>query len=122
MSGVAGGWWWAGAVGTGAVGVAVQVDDVGVVDESVDRGCGDDIVAESFTPPARPVRPRASEFSGNATALILVQAGLVFAPVPPVGRAQRKPAGTLRDAVRLLSGRVGEHIARGAWFAAKEGA
>jgi len=27
-------------------------DDFGVVDESVDHGCGDDFVAEDFTPAA----------------------------------------------------------------------
>ena len=38
------------AVGAGAVGVTVQGDDVGVVDEAVDGGDGDDVVAEGFAP------------------------------------------------------------------------
>ncbi len=33
-------------MGSGAVGVAVQGDDVGVVDEPVDGGCGDGLVTE----------------------------------------------------------------------------
>ena len=32
------------------VGVALEGDDVGVVDEPVDHGCGDDVVAEHFAP------------------------------------------------------------------------
>ena len=35
-----------------SVGVAAEVDDVGVVDEAVDHGGGDDVVAEHFAPPA----------------------------------------------------------------------
>ena len=35
-----------------SVGVAAEGDDFGVVDESVDHGCGDDLVAEDFTPAA----------------------------------------------------------------------
>jgi hypothetical protein len=34
------------------VGVAAEGDDFGVVDESVDHGCGDDFVTEDFTPAA----------------------------------------------------------------------
>jgi len=37
-------------VAAGAVGVAVEGDDVGVVDEAVDGGGGDDVVAEGFAP------------------------------------------------------------------------
>ncbi len=33
-----------------SVGVAFEGDDFGVVDEAVDHGGGDDIVAEDFTP------------------------------------------------------------------------
>jgi hypothetical protein len=32
------------------VGVALEGDDVGVVDEPVDHGCGDDVVAEDLAP------------------------------------------------------------------------
>jgi hypothetical protein len=35
-----------------SVGVAAQVDDFGVVDETVDHGGGDDVVAEDLTPPS----------------------------------------------------------------------
>ena len=41
--------WW-GAVGSGAVGVTVKGDDVGVVHQAVDGGAGDDVIAEGFTP------------------------------------------------------------------------
>jgi hypothetical protein len=34
------------------VGVAAEGDDFGVVDESVDHGGGDDVVAEDFAPAA----------------------------------------------------------------------
>jgi len=34
------------------VAVAFECDDVGVVDETIDHGCGDDIVAEDFAPAA----------------------------------------------------------------------
>jgi hypothetical protein len=35
-----------------AVAVALERDDVGVVDEAVDHGCGDDVVAEDLAPAA----------------------------------------------------------------------
>lgn len=35
---------------SGAVGITFDGDDLGVVDESVDGGCGDDFVAEGFAP------------------------------------------------------------------------
>jgi hypothetical protein len=35
---------------SGAVGVSFQGDDVGVVDEAVDGGCGYDVVAVGFAP------------------------------------------------------------------------
>src|SRR5664279_4561878 len=41
---------WPGSVAAGAVGLAVQGNDVGVVDEAVDGGGGDDVVAEGFAP------------------------------------------------------------------------
>jgi hypothetical protein len=41
------------AAGAGAVGVAVEGEDFGVVDESVDHGCGDDVVGEGFAPSIR---------------------------------------------------------------------
>lgn len=44
-------WWWSGSVGAGAVGVAVERDDVRVVDEAVDGRGSDDIVAEGLAPP-----------------------------------------------------------------------
>ena len=44
---------WAAEVSVfGAVAVAFEGDDVGVVDESVDHGGGDDVVAEDFSPAA----------------------------------------------------------------------
>lgn len=46
----AGRWWRSGSVGAGSVGVAVQGDDVGVVDEPVDGRGGDDVVAEGLSP------------------------------------------------------------------------
>src|SRR5450756_2774922 len=42
--------WWPGAVRAGAVGVAVQGDDVGVMDEAVDGRRGHDVVAEGLAP------------------------------------------------------------------------
>src|SRR5665811_935674 len=42
--------WWSGAVRSGAVGVAVQGDDVGVVDEAVDGRGRDDVIAEGLSP------------------------------------------------------------------------
>lgn len=40
------------ASGAGAVGVAGEGEDFGVVDEAADHGCGDDDVGERFAPPA----------------------------------------------------------------------
>ena len=40
---------WLATVAAGAVGVAVEPDDVGVVDEAVDGRGGDDVVAEDLT-------------------------------------------------------------------------
>jgi hypothetical protein len=37
-------------VGAGSVGVSVQGDDVGVVDEAVDGRGGDNVVAEGLSP------------------------------------------------------------------------
>lgn len=34
----------------GAVGVAGEGEDLGVVDEAVDHGCGDDVVGEGLAP------------------------------------------------------------------------
>lgn len=36
----------------GAVGVAGEGEDLGVVDEAVDHGCGDDVVGEGLAPAA----------------------------------------------------------------------
>jgi hypothetical protein len=33
-----------------AVAVSFECDDLGVVDEAVDHGCGDDVIAEHFAP------------------------------------------------------------------------
>ena len=40
------------AAGAGAVGVAGEGEDLGVVDEAVDHGCGDDVVGEGLAPAA----------------------------------------------------------------------
>ena len=49
-------WWWRWGSGRGRgsepVGVAFQGDHLGVVDESVDHGGGDHVVAEDFAPAA----------------------------------------------------------------------
>ena len=37
-------------MGFGSVGIPVEGDDVGVVDQPVDGGCGDDLVAEHVAP------------------------------------------------------------------------
>jgi hypothetical protein len=36
------------AAGAGAVGVAGEGEDFGVVDQAVDHGCGDDVVGEGL--------------------------------------------------------------------------
>ena len=41
---------WRRAVAAGSVGLAVQGNDLGVVDETVDRGGCDDIISEGFAP------------------------------------------------------------------------
>lgn len=41
------------AAGAGAVGLAGQGEDFGVVDEAVDHGGGDDFIAEHFGPSVR---------------------------------------------------------------------
>ena len=48
--------WWSGAVCAGAVGLAIQGDDLGVVDESVDGGCGE---ATTSSPRVSPQRENA---------------------------------------------------------------
>src|SRR4051794_36068425 len=47
-----GGWGAAEVAVFEAVAVAFEGDDFGVVDEAVDHGCGDDVVAEDFAPAA----------------------------------------------------------------------
>jgi len=50
---VAGSCWWAAKVAVPeAVGVAFEGDDVGLVDEAVDHGRGDGVVAEDLAPAA----------------------------------------------------------------------
>ena len=47
------GWWDVAEVSVfEAVGVSAEVDDFGVVDEAVDHGGCDDVVAEDFSPAA----------------------------------------------------------------------
>src|SRR6476661_8169825 len=47
------------------VGVAVEVDDVGVVDKPVDHRGGHDVVAEHLAPPAEGLVARAARCAGR---------------------------------------------------------